>query len=116
MLRLLDNFFDDEHEERPRLLLFPTETVAENFYRELASKPNRYRDWLREQPNLPPWPESDDDEDAQPRTVADVVRREDARHKYVTEIRERLGGWPKNVGAFKGTGTHPFRNGKGTRV
>jgi hypothetical protein len=53
MLRVLDNYFDDI---RPRLLLFPTETVAENFYRELATQPNKYRTCLQAQLFAPTGP------------------------------------------------------------
>ena len=40
MIRLLDSRFDDV---RPKVILFPTEAIAENFYRELATMPSRYR-------------------------------------------------------------------------
>lgn len=99
MLRILDNYFDDR---RPRLLLFPTETVATNFYRELATMPNRYRDWLRAQPGMPPWPEiKGADLDVTP---DDMIRLEDERQAYVVQARKRLGTWPDNVGRSVGTG------------
>lgn len=73
-----DNFFDDQ---RPRLLLFPTETVAENFYRELATMPNRYRDWLQKQPDIPPWPELDPSDEEM--TTDSMIDLEDQRQAYV---------------------------------
>lgn len=45
MLRILENFFDDP---RPRVLVFPTAELVGNFYQELLTHPNRYREWLRE--------------------------------------------------------------------
>ena len=100
MLRVLDNYYDDT---RPRLLLFPTETVAENFYRELATMPNRYRDWLSDQHrkgNIPAWPELDADDDITPDAM---VRLEDDRQEYVRLARKLLATWPENVGRSVGT-------------
>ena len=100
MLRVLDNFYEDT---RPRLLLFPTETVAENFYRELATKPNKYRDWLVDQHkkgNIPSWPELDEDENITPDAM---VRLEDERQEYVRIARKLLATWPENVGRTVGT-------------
>ena len=101
MLRVLDNFFDWPGETRPRVLLFPTETVAENFYRELATQPNRYRDWLQTVPGGPRWPELD--RGTAP-TTDRMIQLEDNRRAYVEWMREELAKWPVNVGRHKGTG------------
>ena len=100
MLRVLDNFFAWSEETRPRVLLFPTETVAENFYRELATQPNRYRDWLQTLPDSRPWPELPNNEDP---NAEKMIRLEDERRKYVEWMRETLSKWPVNVGRHKGT-------------
>ena len=40
MIKVLDNFFDDP--SRPIVLLFPTESTVENFYKEMVRHPNRF--------------------------------------------------------------------------
>lgn len=44
MIQVLDNFFDDQ---RPKVVCFPNSNVANNFYRELQSYPNKYRDYVK---------------------------------------------------------------------
>jgi hypothetical protein len=86
MLRVLDQYFDDP---RPKLLLFPTDAVASNFYEELARHPNRFRSALeharRTRPalKLPETP----DEDDQPAVRAQFVER----------TRWFLSLWPKRM-------------------
>lgn len=43
MIKILENFWEDD---RPRVLLFPTEPVRDNFYKELLKFPSRFRDLL----------------------------------------------------------------------
>ena len=100
MLRVLDNFFDDPHEVRPRVLLFPTETIAENFYRELATQPNRYRDWLQTIPNGRRWPVLKDD-DTTRQEPEQMIALEDERRAFVEWAREELAKWPINVGRHR---------------
>lgn len=45
MLRVLDNYFTDP---RPKVLVFPTDQLVQNFYQELLQKPNRHATWLSE--------------------------------------------------------------------
>lgn len=44
MLRVLGNFVGDP---RPKIVVFPTEALVQNFYAELLRVPNPYRDWVR---------------------------------------------------------------------
>ena len=44
MIKILENFFDDP---RPKIIIFPTASVARNFYREVYKTPSRYRDYIR---------------------------------------------------------------------
>ena len=96
MIRILENFFDDE---RPKLLLFPTQAVVDNFYGELATTPSRFRDWLRKSTELGPWPAEKDD-----MNVDDLVKLEGDRAQYVEKARELLSQWPKAIAgnAFSG--------------
>ena len=89
MLRVLDNYFDDQ---RPKLLLFPTEAVADNFYGELATTPGRYQDWLRRRPELGPWPAERAD-----MGVQQLVELEALRARYIEKARELLSLWPVPV-------------------
>ena len=43
MIKILENFWEDD---RPRVLLFPTGPVRDNFYKELLKFPSRFRDLL----------------------------------------------------------------------
>ena len=70
MLRVLDNYFDDQ---RPKLLLFPTSAVADNFYLELGRRPNRYRTHLEDR---------------------GIVLNEGDEDGYVTAARKFLHRWP----------------------
>ena len=92
--------FDDPHEVRPRVLLFPTETIAENFYRELATQPNRYRDWLQTIPNGRRWPVLKDD-DTTRQEPEQMIALEDERRAFVEWAREELAKWPINVGRHR---------------
>ena len=45
MVRVLSEYFDDP---RPKICIFPTESVARNFYQEICKFPSRYRDFIGE--------------------------------------------------------------------
>lgn len=43
MIQILENFF---HDPRPKICIFPTASVARNFYSEVYRTPSRYRDYI----------------------------------------------------------------------
>ena len=51
MIQIVDNFYDDK---RPKVLIFPTNSVCANFYNELCSGkfPNRYQKYVELVPVL----------------------------------------------------------------
>jgi superfamily II DNA or RNA helicase len=46
IINILDNYY---HDTRPKILIFPQVTVAENFYSEIMKFPNKYRDYVLKQ-------------------------------------------------------------------
>jgi hypothetical protein len=58
ILVTLDNYFDDK---RPKILFFHTPELVGNFYSELSSFPNKYRDWYTSKyPEAGPYPDDED--------------------------------------------------------
>lgn len=107
MLRVLDNFFD---EEWPKILLFPNAELVDNFYQEFASTPNRY---MRHFQSLFPrerWPEKDAEEDDDASSAssssADAGKGGLAarRAAFVVRVRRFMEAWPKNTGTATGSG------------
>lgn len=43
MISILDNFFADP---RPKIVVFPNAQLVQNFYQELSTKPNKYKQWF----------------------------------------------------------------------
>ena len=48
ILRVLNNFYDDN---RPKVIIFPNDSVRDNFYTELMNFPNKYRDYVERKMN-----------------------------------------------------------------
>jgi len=58
ILVTLDNYFDDQ---RPKILFFHTVQLVDNFYKELSSFPNKYRNWYTSKyPEKGPYPNDKD--------------------------------------------------------